>query len=267
VNDDLPLWREYRQTRATAVRDRLVERHLAVVKYAAAWVAGRLPRHLRLEDLYAAGMLGFIGAIDDYDPDRGVSFAAYATPRVRGAILDELRRLDCVPRRVRKKLREIQRAMDALCQRLDREPTDEDVAAEVGLDVAAYRKLLGEGVTVLSLDTAALEDDEPGLSGSVEDASLPDPLGWLEGRELRRTLARIIDRLPERERQVLALYYYEELTMQEIGQVFGVTESRVSQIHSGAVLRLRAALARERLRSVDLGPAAGRTRVRPGPRR
>jgi RNA polymerase sigma factor for flagellar operon FliA len=257
MSGDRELFLEYRRARSPAVRDRLVERYLALVKYAAAWVAGRLPSHLRLDDLYSAGMLGFLDAIEHYDPERGVPFAAYATPRIRGAILDELRRGDCVPRRVRRKLRDAERAMESLTRELDREPTDEELATRLGMDVAAYRRLLGEGVTLVSLDGAARDDEAGGSLEALVDRSQPGPLGVLEARERRRWLGRLIDGLPERERLVLALYYYEELTMQEIGAVLGVTESRVSQIHSGAVLRLRAALRRQRGRTGNAA-AAGR---------
>jgi RNA polymerase sigma factor for flagellar operon FliA len=236
MSDDLELFREYRRTNAAELRDRLVEQHLGLVKYAAAWVAGRLPSHLRMDDLYSAGMLGFLDAITHYDPDRGVPFGAYAGPRIRGAILDELRRLDCVPRRTRRKLREVQRAVEGLTQELDREPTDDEIAGRLGVTVADYHRL-PRGVT---LDVLA-------------DGSLPSPLRMLEDGEQRRMLGRLIERLPERERQVLALYYYEELTMQDIGRVLGVTESRVSQIHSGAMLRLRTAMKRERGRAPDRG--------------
>lgn len=251
---DVELWRAYRGSKDPALRDQLLEKHLGLVKYAAAWVAGRLPSHLRLDDLYSAGMLGFLDAVENYDPDRNVEFGAYATPRIRGAIFDELRRLDVVPRRVRRRLREAQRAVEALSQRLDREPTDEEIAAELHLEVAEYRRLLNEGVTLLSLDGTAGHRDE-GLTplDVLEDESAPSPLAALEARERREILGRVIDGLPEKERQVLALYYYEELTMQEVGKVLGVSESRVSQIHSSAVLRLRVSLRRHRLAAAALG--------------
>jgi RNA polymerase sigma factor FliA len=251
MSEDLELLREFRRTRASDVGERLVERHLGLVKCVAAWVAGRLPSHVRRDDLYSAGMLGFLDAMTRYDPDRGVPFPAYAGPRIRGAILDELRRLDVVPRRTRRKLLEAQRAIEALAQELDREPTEEEVAGRLDMDVAEYRRLRNEGVTLVSLDGSARDDEPRGvpLDGLV-DTSVPSPLRMTEDSDQRHLVSRLIDRLPERERQVLALYYYEELTMQEIGDVLGVTESRVSQMHSSAVLRLRGALRRDRSRSV-----------------
>jgi RNA polymerase sigma factor FliA len=244
TSEDLELLREFRRTRASDVGERLVERHVGLVKCVAAWVAGRLPRHVRRDDLYSAGMLGFFDAITRYDPDRGVPFSAFAGARIRGAILDELRRLDVVPRRTRRKLVEAQRAIEALARELDREPTEEEVAGRLDIDVAEYRRLRGEGVTLVSLDGSGRDVRLDGLA----DTSLPSPLRMTEDTAQRHQVGQLIDRLPARERRVLALYYYEELTMQEIADVLGVTESRVSQVHSSAVLRLRGALRRERPR-------------------
>lgn len=250
---DFELWRSYRTSHDPGLRDRLIERYLPVVKYVAARVAGRLPSHLQIDDLYSAGLFGFLGAINDYDPDMGVEFSSYATPRIRGAIFDELRRLDWVPRTVRRKIREAERAIDALSGRLGREPTDEEIAGELSTTVEAYRQLLADGVTVISLD-APVAHDAGGSAPreSIEDLDSPNPLLSLAAKERRTILGRIIDRLPDRERQVLALYYYEELTMREVGEVLGVTESRVSQLHSSAILRVRAALRRHRLSKAEL---------------
>jgi RNA polymerase sigma factor for flagellar operon FliA len=264
MRDDTQLWREYRRGRDPEVRDRLVERHMILVKYVAARVAGRLPRHLSVDDLYSSGLLGFLGAIEDFDPEMGVSFSSYATPRVRGAIFDELRRLDVVPRTVRRRIREAERAIDAVTGRLDRAPTDEEIAAELRIEVEAYRQLLTEGVTIISLDAPVLgRDDHSGESTALEDLRTASPFTTLAAKERRALLARLIDTLPPRERQVLALYYYEELNMREVGEALGVTESRVSQLHSSAILRLRASLRRQRLRERDLtltgAPVPGRS--------
>jgi RNA polymerase sigma factor for flagellar operon FliA len=250
---DIELWRTYRRTNDPGLRDRLIERYLPVVKYVAARVAGRLPSHLQIDDLYSAGLFGFLGAINDYDPEMGVEFSSYATPRIRGAIFDELRRLDWVPRTVRRKVREAERAIETLSGRLGREPTDEEVARELQTTVEAYRQLLADGVTIISLD-APMTHEAGGSSPreNVEDVDSPNPLLSLATKERRAILGRLIDRLPDRERQVLALYYYEELTMREVGELLGVTESRVSQLHSSAILRLRAALRRQRVQQAEL---------------
>ena len=262
MKTDDTLWRTYRQTRDSALRDRLVEQHLVLVKYAAVRIAGRLPHHLGLDDLYSAGLFGFLAAIEDYDPDRGVEFAAYATRRIRGAIFDELRRLDWVPRAVRRKVREAERAMDVLGTRLGRQPSDDEIAAELGIGVDEYHRILSDGMAVLSLDAAPPGEEALTPLETLEDSRSPNPLAAFAAKERREILSRLIETLPEKERQVLALYYAEELTMQEVGDVLGVTESRVSQLHSSAVLRLRAALRRHRMRPGDLavtgiGPRGG----------
>ena len=253
MTDDVELWRAYRRSRDPVLRDRLIEKHLVLVRYAAGWMAGRLPSHLRLDDLYSAGTLGFLDAIEDYDPERGVEFATYAAPRIRGAIFDELRRLDCVPRRIRRRIRDAQRAIDALTRRLDREPTDEEIAAELDIGIEDYQRLLSEGVTLFSLDTPPTDGSGDSPLDTLADRAQPCPLDALETKELGAMLGHLIDGLPVRERQVLALYYHEELSMHEVGKVLGITESRVSQIHSSAILRLRAVLRRQRGQAADLG--------------
>ena len=261
---ELELWRAYRGSKDPALRDQLIEANLALVKYVAARIASRLPKHLRLDDLYSAGLLGYLAAVDDFDPERGVAFAAYAGHRVRGAIFDELRRLDWVPRGVRERIRDTQRAMDTLIQRLDRQPTDEEIAAELGIEVSAYRNSLGDGITLVSLNSAVMADsDGPVLGDDLEDPRAADPFLTLAEEERRAVLGRLIDRLPEKERQVLALYYYEELTMREIGNVIGITESRVSQLHSSAICRLTVMLRRNRLGPNELVVPKGASR---GPR-
>ena len=260
MNSNIELWRAYRSSKDPGLRERLVEADLALVKYVAARIASRLPKHLRLDDLYSAGLLGFLAAVDDYDPERGVTFSSYASHRIRGAIFDELRRLDWVPRGVRERIRDAQRAIDRLTGQLDRHPTDEEIARELGIEVEAYRALLGAGVTLVSLSaTGATDGDQPALMDSLEDASILDPFLTLAEEERRAILERVIDAVPGRERQVLALYYYEELTMREVGAVMGITESRVSQLHSSAILHLRVALRRQRLGPGELAIPRGGT--------
>jgi RNA polymerase sigma factor for flagellar operon FliA len=250
--DSLELWRTYRRTKDAALRERLIEADLAVVKYVAVRIATRLPRHLRLDDLHSAGLLGYLAAVEDFDPERGVQFAAYASHRVRGAIFDELRRLDWVPRGARERIRDAERAIDRLTQRLDRHPTSEEVAQELGTTVEAYRASLADGVTLVSLSAAVSDADGPSVIDTLADPAAPDPLRALAESERREILGRIIDDLPEREKQVLALYYYEELNMREVGEVMGITESRVSQLHSSAIMRARSALRRQRLTAGEL---------------
>jgi RNA polymerase sigma factor for flagellar operon FliA len=249
---DLELWVSYRRSRDSGLRDRLVEKYLVLVKHAAARIASRLPSHIRMDDLFSAGLLGFLRAIEDYDPERGVEFAAYASSRIRGAIVDELRRLDWVPRGVRRKLREAGQAVESLSQSLDRPPTDAEVAGAIGIDVERYQRMLGDGGTLVSLDASPTQEDGLPRIDSMDDPDTPSPFLLLEAKERRALLARMIERLPKKEQQVVALYYGEELTMQEIGRALGVSESRVSQLHSSAVLRLRAALRRARVDAGDV---------------
>jgi len=246
VTPNLELWRAYRRSKDPALRERLVEAHLALVKFLAARIARRLPRHFRFDDLFSAGLMGSLAAVDDYDPERGVSFSSYASHRIRGAIFDELRRLDWVPRGTRERMRNAQRAIDTLSRRLVRPPTDQEVAKELGIETEAYRASFSKAITLVSLSAAGGSDTgEPSLMDSVEDATSPDPFFTLAERERRAMLARLMDGLPERERQVLALYYYEDLTMREVGTALRVTESRVSQLHTSAVLRLRVMLRKQ----------------------
>lgn len=258
VTSSLELWRAYRRSKDPVLRERLVEADLPLVKNLAARIASRLPKHLRLDDLFSAGLLGYLATVDDFDPERGVGFSSYARHRIRGAIFDELRRLDWVPRGTRERMRDAQRAIDTLSGRLDRHPTDQEVAKELGIEPEAYRASLGEGITLVSLSAVtAPGNGEPTLMDSVEDVSAPDPFLALAEEERRALLGRLIDGLPERERQALALYYYEELTMREIGTVMGVTESRVSQLHASAVLRLRVMLRRQRIGAGELSLERG----------
>lgn len=261
---DAALWLDYRRSRHSTLRDALVEKHLVLVKHVAARVASRLPSHIAMDDLFSAGLVGFLRAIEEYDATRGVEFGAYAGQLIRGAIFDELRRLDWVPRGVRRRLREAERAMDALARRLGRAPTDAEVADELGMAVEEYGRLLGAGGALLPLDAPGARGEGGSAVESVMDLDTPSPFLLLATRERRALLASAIERLPQKEREVLALYYYEELTMQEIGRVLGVSESRVSQIHSSGIRRLRAALRRLR-DALGRGPAARVSTAAPSP--
>src|SRR6187200_3005064 len=196
--DTQALWQDYRATRDQAVRDRLILTYAPLVKFVAGRLGSSLPSHVDEQDLVSYGLLGLIGAIERFDPDREIKFETYAIARIKGAIIDELRSLDWVPRSVRARAREIERAIVELERSLMRAPTDDPAGA--------------------------------------------DPEFSLEQTELNEALAEAIARLPEREKLVVTLYYYEELTLREIGEVLGVTESRVSQLHTKAILRLKAHL-------------------------
>ena len=243
------LWRTYRRSRDQALRDRLILTYAPLVKYVAGRLGSGLPAHVDEGDLVSYGLLGLIAAIERYDPDRDVKFETYAIARIKGSILDELRAMDWVPRSVRSRAREIERAMTELEAKLGRAPSDEEIASKVGIT----KEDLDESLTDISRSSIAALDELWTVSGSggdqvalidtIEDEQSLAPQDALAQTELREALGEAIARLPEREKLVVTLYYYEELTLREIGEVLGVTESRVSQLHTKAILRLKARLA------------------------
>jgi RNA polymerase sigma factor for flagellar operon FliA len=226
-------------------RDQLLLEHLPTVRYLARRIHERLPQHVELDDLISAGVVGLMDAFSKFDHTKQVQFKSYAQFRIRGAILDSLRTLDWSPRELRRKGRAVEEAIRSVTQKLGRVPTEPEIAREMDLGLTEYQQLLGElkGLEIGSLHMERTED-----SGDEELSYLPGPPGddplfrCLQG-EMKQRLTDAIEELPEKERIVLTLYYFEELTMKEIGLTLGVVESRVSQIHSSAVVRLRAALA------------------------
>ncbi|HKX33100.1 MAG TPA: FliA/WhiG family RNA polymerase sigma factor [Blastocatellia bacterium] len=224
-------------------RDALVEAHLPQVKFIADRLAAKLPPSVDREDLIGAGVLGLLDAVDKFDPERGVQFKTYAEMRVRGAMLDSLRSLDWAPRSMRQRAREVEAAYRQIERERGRPAEEEEVVARLGITIAEFHTLLNDlrGLTILGLEWGDEDDEHQALQ--IPDDASRGPLAIYERAEMRSRLTRAIDRLPERERQVMALYYLEELTMKEVGAVLGITESRVSQLHTQAVLRLRAALA------------------------
>jgi RNA polymerase sigma factor for flagellar operon FliA len=249
VDETRALWLQYRKTGDQGLRNRLILTYAPLVKYVAGRLGSGLPAHVDEADLASYGLLGLIGAIERYDPERDVKFETYAIARIKGAIIDELRSMDWVPRSVRSRAREIERAIAALEGRLGRAPSDEEIAAKLGLSEDELNESLGD---IARSSIAALDElwtvsgsggDQIALIDTIEDENAPDPQGALSQTEVKEAMADAIARLPEREKLVVTLYYYEELTLREIGEVLGVTESRVSQLHTKAVLRLKARLA------------------------
>jgi RNA polymerase sigma factor FliA len=242
------VWQQYQRTRDKALRDRLILNYAPLVKYVAGRIGTSLPAHVDEGDLNSYGLLGLIGAIERYDPGREIKFETYAINRIKGSIIDELRSLDWVPRSVRARAREIERAMAELENRLKRAPSDDEVAKEIGITVGEFQ----DSLTAISrTSVAALDElwsistsggDTVSLIDTIEDPNADDPSRALSQTEVREALADAIDKLPDRERLVITLYYYEELTLREIGEVLSVTESRVSQLHTKAILRLKVRL-------------------------
>jgi RNA polymerase sigma factor for flagellar operon FliA len=256
VAEDLKgLWREFRKTQDKAIRDRLILTYAPLVKFVAGRLGSGLPAHVDENDLVSYGLLGLIGAIERYDPDRDVKFETNAITRIKGAIIDELRAMDWVPRSVRARAREIERAMASLEAQLHRAPTDTEIAEKIGITETDLEDSLTD---IARSSIAALDEvwtisssggDQVALIDTIEDTSGPEPQKALDETETREALAESIAALPEREKIVVTLYYYEELTLREIGDVLGVTESRVSQLHTKAILRLRSRLSGVQVRA------------------
>jgi RNA polymerase sigma factor FliA len=241
------LWQEYKSTQAVDARNRLVLHYSPLVKYVAGRVSSGLPHNVEQADLVSYGMFGLIDAIDKFDPERGYKFETYAISRIRGAIIDELRSIDWVPRSVRAKARAVEKTYAKLENQLLRTPTDAEVAEAMGTSEEDLQALFAQ---ISFFGLVALEETlsvGPDRADSVTVAdTIPDPgvgpVAAFEEEETREMLVAAINRLPEREKVVLALYYYENLTLNQIGQILGITESRVCQIHTKAVLQLRSKL-------------------------
>jgi RNA polymerase sigma factor for flagellar operon FliA len=239
------LWFEFGQDRQQPLRDRLVLHYAPLVKYVAGRVGTGLPAHVDIADLIQSGIFGLVDAIEKFEPNRGLKFETYAMQRIRGAILDDLRAQDWVPRSVRGRAREVERALERLGARLRRTPSDAELAEELGLTLGELREvyLQLQLTSVVALDElAAAGRGSTSLADTLEDEASPDPAALLVDQDNRRQLAEAIAHLAERDRVVVTLYYFENLTLAEIGRVLGVTESRVCQLHTRAVLRLRAKL-------------------------
>jgi RNA polymerase sigma factor for flagellar operon FliA len=241
------LWRRYKSDGDERARERLVVAYSPLVKFIAGRMASGLPSHVEESDLVSYGLLGLIGAIERYELDRDVKFETFAVARVKGAIIDELRSLDWVPRSVRSRARDIEKANAALEAELGRAPSDEEMADRLEMDVEDFNDALLEiaNSSILALDDLWTFADPEGGGGqisvldTIKDPHAADPESEAHTSELKDRLADAIESLPERERLVIALYYYENLTLREIGEILGVTESRVSQLHTKAVLSLR----------------------------
>src|ERR687885_2437818 len=242
------LWRRYKDTGDARAREQLVLAFSPLVKYVAGRMSTGLPAHVEESDLISYGLLGLISAIERFDPSREIKFETFAITRIKGSIIDELRSLDWVPRSVRTKAREIERMNAKLEHELHRAPTDQEMAKALEVTVEEFQESLVRisNSSVVALDELWTVSDSSGdqvsLLDTIQDPSAVDPAHEMDTTEMKDRLADAIARLPEREKLVIALYYYENLTLREIGEVLGVTEPRVSQLHTKAVLRLKSAL-------------------------
>lgn len=241
-------WVLFKDENDIRARDRLIVAYSPLVKYVAGRLSSGLPQTVDTADLVSYGIFGLIDAIDKFDPDRGIKFETYAIARIKGAIIDELRAMDWVPRSVRARAREFEAAYIALENRLKHVPSDAEIAEEMGITLRELQAILTRlsYTSVISFEDiwspGADHEDRTDPLGAIADDRAEDPVSLFETWELKQILAAAIERLPEREKSVIALYYYEGLTLKEVGAVLGVTESRVSQMHTKAVLRLRARL-------------------------
>jgi RNA polymerase sigma factor for flagellar operon FliA len=245
------VWSSYKKTGDEKAREQLVLAYSPLVKFVAGRMSSGLPAHIEESDLISYGLLGLIGAIERFDPKREIKFETFAVSRIKGSIIDELRSLDWVPRSVRAKAREIEATQTKLEHELGRVPTDREVADALEMSIDDFQDSLLQisNSTVVALDELWTVSDSSGdqvsLLDTMKDPNAVDPARELGVSELKDRLANAISRLPEREKLVIALYYYENLTLREIGEVLGVTESRVSQLHTKAVLRLKSRLQTE----------------------
>ncbi|NIM99943.1 MAG: FliA/WhiG family RNA polymerase sigma factor [candidate division Zixibacteria bacterium] len=237
-------WVEFKKDHDPQVRQRLLEQYLPLVKNVAGRMAMGFPKSVELSDLVNTGVIGLIEALSNFDPSRGVKFETYAVPRIRGAILDELRSLDWVPRSTRAKSREIERTVSKLENKLGRPPSARELAKSLKVSSEELFSTLDDvsSTTMLSLDELIYKEEDnrqvPRVE-TLEDLSCDNVLGDLEKGELKTYMTQAVSHLSEQERLVVALYYYEELTLKEIGEVMQISESRVSQIHTKAVFKLR----------------------------
>jgi RNA polymerase sigma factor for flagellar operon FliA len=245
------LWRKYvKSGHGSALENRLVEQYLPLVKTVVGRLAVTLPQHVGIDDLYSAGLVGLLNAVRRFNPKGGATFESYARVRIRGAVFDELRRLDWVPRSVHDKAKKVEQTMHELSQRHGSIPTDSEMAEALGISGAEYQDLLDviRPATYICLDSVRTHGDGENGTGShdlVADDSQVDPGDATAKRELSRLIEERLQQLPEMQRKVLALYYFEDLRLREIAEAFGVTESRICQVHAQAILAIKALLRRQ----------------------
>jgi RNA polymerase sigma factor for flagellar operon FliA len=241
------LWKLYRKAHDPKIRDHFVRQYAPLVKYVAGKVAIGMPHNVEFDDLVGFGVFGLFDAIEKFDPEKHVKFKTYAVTRIRGSIFDELRSIDWVPRSVRQKTRELEETIRELEAQLGRSATDQEIARAMNLSVPDFQALILRisGTSMLSLNDVwytGEDEDKISIGDSIESPTSLNPDIIVEKDEIKRVIVDAISELPEKEKKVLVLYYYEDLTLKEIGHVLGVTESRISQLHTKAIMRLRTKL-------------------------
>jgi len=243
------LWEEYIKTKDNQIRDYFVIKYAPLVKYVAGKVSMGMPQNIEFDDLVSYGVFGLIDAINKFDPIRAIKFKTYAMTRIRGAIFDELRSIDWIPRSIRQKAKQVEQVISELENKLGRTVEDEEIAKEMGISPGELQSLLNKlsGTSMISLNDIWYmgdESDELSILETLEAPNSMNPDVLIEKEEIRDLIIDAIKKLPEKEKKVIVLYYYEDLTLKEIGEVLSVTESRVSQLHTKAIMRLRGRLGR-----------------------
>jgi len=237
------LWKEYKRTKNPKLREELIFKYASTVKYIAGKIAINTPPQVEFDDLVSYGILGLIDAIEKYDPTLGTRFKTYATNRIKGAIIDEIRILDWIPRSLRQKAKQLEKIYGELEHKYGRPATDEEVAEALEISTEELSQLLVKvrGVSLISLndDWYFNEEEKIAIGDTIESPPEQGPENTLEQKEMKRILMEAVNRLPEIEKEVIILYYYDDLTLKEIAKVIGVSESRISQLHTKALLRLK----------------------------
>ena len=241
------LWERYKKEQSADIREYFIVKYAPLTKYVAGKISNSLPNHVEFEDIVGYGVFGLLDAIDKYDPDKGVQFNTYAVNRIRGAIYDELRSIDWVPRSIRQKTRQVEETISDLEAKLGRSATNEEIAKSMGMTVADYDDLLLKisNSSIVSLTSTRYQsdtNDTTAVGDTLEAPNAYNPDVIVEQEKIKKIVIKAINELPKREKNVLIMYYYEDMTLKEIGKVLNVTESRVSQIHTSANIKLKAKL-------------------------
>ena len=247
--DEMGLWRRYRDEHPRDVRDYFAEKYAPLVKYVAGKVAIGMPQNVEFDDLVSYGSFGLLDAIEKFDPNREIKFKTYAMTRIRGAIFDELRSIDWIPRSIRQKARQVEEIIAMLENKMGHTVEDDDIARELGVSVNELQTILTKisGTSIISLNDIWYlgdDNDEVSFMETLESPSNLNPDALIEKEEIKSVIVEAIKQLPDKEKKVIVLYYYEDLTLKEIGEVLEVTESRISQLHTKAIMRLRGKLMR-----------------------
>ncbi len=247
--DEEKLWKEYKKSENQEIREYFIEKYSPLVKYVAGKISTGMPQSVEFDDLISYGVFGLLDAINKFDIDRGIKFKTYAMTRIRGAIFDELRSIDWIPRSIRQKAKQMEQIISDLENKLGRPVEDIEIAQEMGISEEELQELMLQvsGTSVVSLNDIWYlgdDNDEVSIIETLESPSNMNPDVLIEKEEIKDIIVAAIKKLPDKEKKVIVLYYYEDLTLKEIGQVLEVTESRVSQLHTKAIMRLRGRLAR-----------------------